>query len=359
MRPDLLRYNQRHMSVAAKDDVAVGAADLGSDLNREFQALISGCGIYRLDRAQIVLTGSDRVRWLNGMVTNNVRDLAVGRGVYAFLLNPQGKIQADLYAFHRGESLVVETETAQAETVLQIFDRYIIMDDVEVGNLTGKVAVIGLAGAKAVEVLQAKIPAQAKLGRGTLEFFDAKWEGVPLTVVRGDNPAISNYEIWISPEHTGALWDALMKAGAEEIHTDALETLRIASGIPKFGVDIRPRDLPQETGQDRALNFTKGCYVGQEIVERIRSRGAVHRMLTGFEVEGARPAPGFRIQEDGKDVAEITSVATVPFGGGECTLGLGYGRREVMTPGKEFVSGETKLRVAGLPFSGIFSGSGD
>jgi len=120
------------------------------------------------------LTGSDRVRWLNGMVTNNVRDLAVGQGVYAFLLNPQGKIQADLCAFNRGESLVVETENAQVETVLQIFDRYIIMDDVEVENLTGKVAVIGVAGPKSGAALAATIPALSlqkteRQGRGTLK----------------------------------------------------------------------------------------------------------------------------------------------------------------------------------------------
>ena len=328
------------------------------DLRREIQSLVSGCGVYRLDRARIALTGSDRVRWLNGMVTNNVRDLAVGHGVYAFLLNPQGKIQADLYAFNRGESLIVETEGGQVEAVLQIFDRYIIMDDVAVENLSGKIAVIGLAGAKSEAVL-AKIPAHAKLGRGTLEFFDAKWEGVPLTVVRGDNPAVPDYEIWAAPEHAEAIWNGLIKAGGEEIHADALERLRIACGIPKFGVDIRQRDLPQETGQERALNFTKGCYVGQEIVERIRSRGAVHRMLAGFEIEGVTPAPGFRIQEDGKDVAEITSVAAVPAESGERILALGYGRKEVMTTGKEFVSGDTKLRVAGLPFSGIFKGSED
>ena len=361
MRPDSLRYNQICMSVAAKDEIAAGLADLRGDFRREFRALVSGCGIYRLDRAQIALTGSDCVRWLNGMVTNNVRDLAVGHGVYAFLLNPQGKIQADLYSFNRGESLIVETESGQAETVLQIFDRYIIMDDVEVENLTGKVAVIGLAGAKTGAVLDATLSLreEQRQGWGTLDFLDAKWGDVVGTVARGDNPAIPNYEIWIAPEHAEALWDALVKTGAEGIHADALEALRIASGIPKLGQDIRPRDLPQETGQERALNFTKGCYVGQEIVERIRSRGAVHRMLTGFEIQGARPAPGFRIQDDGKDVAEITSVATVPAEGGERTLALGYGRREVMTIGKEFVSGDVKLRVAGLPFSGIFSGSVD
>jgi aminomethyltransferase len=176
-------------------------------------------------------------------------------------------------------------------------------------------------------------------------------------VVRGDNPAVSSFEIWISREKADGIWNSLVRAGAEEVHTDPLEALRIASGVPKFGVDIRQKDLPQETGQERALNFSKGCYIGQEIVERIRSRGAVHRMFTGFEVEGARLAPGFRIQEDGKDVAELTSVARVPTESGERILALGYGRREVMVPGKEFVLGDTKVRVAALPFVGVFLGA--
>jgi len=364
MRPDSLRYNQRCMSVAAKDEMAVGTADLPADFRREFQALISGCGIYRLDRAHIALTGSDRVRWLNGMVTNNIRDLAVGQGVYAFVLNPQGKIQADLYAFNSGESLLVETDAAQVETVLQIFDRYIIMDDVEVENLTGKFAVIGVTGPISEEVLQANNPALSIQktggeGRSTLEFVEAEWNGVEATLIRGDDPVVPNYEIWVSPENADSAWNALLRVGAEEVHhAEALEALRIAAGVPKFGVDIRQKDLPQETGQERALNFSKGCYIGQEIVERIRSRGAVHRMLTGFEIEGARPEAGSRIQDDGKDVAEITSVAKVPVENGERTLALGYGRRELMVPGREFLAGETKVRVAALPFAGIFPAAG-
>ncbi len=348
------------MSVASKDESAIGAADLGGDFRREFQALVSGCGVYRLDRAQIALTGEDRVRWLNGMVTNNIRDLAVRHGVYAFLLNPQGKIQAELYAFNRGESLVVETEASQVETVLQIFDRYIIMDDVVLENLAGKVVMIGLTGAEALHALEIKFPALSLQGtqgqgRGTLEFVTATAGGIEITVVRGDNPAVPSYEIWVAPEKAEQVWSALIAAGAEEVHDDALEALRIASGIPKFGVDIRQKDLPQETGQERALSFTKGCYVGQEIVERIRSRGAVHRMLTGFEIEGTRPGPGYRIQDEGKDVAEITSVARVPSVSGERLVALGYGRREVMTPGREFVVGGTTLRVAAVPFAGIFT----
>jgi folate-binding protein YgfZ len=335
------------MRVVAQDEQVVsGTAQVGD----EFRALISGCGVYRLERALVSLTGEDRVRWLNGMVTNNVRDLAVGQGIYTFLLNPQGKIQADLYAFNRSESLLVEAERGQVETILQIFDRYIIMDDVEVENLTGKFQVIGVAGPKAEGVLAA---AGLQVGGlQALQIVDADWNGAKLTVIRGDNPCVTNYELLVRDEDAKPLSKALLQAGAQEVHEQALESFRIACGIPKFGVDIRQRDLPQETGQDRALNFSKGCYIGQEIVERIRSRGAVHRVFTGFEVEGMNPAPGFRIQDDGKDIAELTSVVTLPAS--NRTLALGYGRREFMMPGKEFAAGDSRLRVAALPFSGVF-----
>jgi folate-binding protein YgfZ len=325
-------------------------ASMPAQIGDEFRALVSGCGVYRLDRGLISLTGADRVRWLNGMVTNNVRDLAVGHGVYAFLLNPQGKIQGDLYAFNRGESLLVSAERRQVEAILQIFDRYIIMDDVEVENVTGKFQVIGVAGAKSEGLLGAAGLQVSKLK--PLHITDVEWNGAKVMLLRGDNPCAANYELLIPEENAERLWSALLQAGAQEAHDQALETLRVACGIPKFGEDIRQRDLPQETGQERALNFSKGCYIGQEIVERIRSRGAVHRVFTGFEIEATTPSPGFRIQEEGKDIAELTSIAKLA--GGERILALGYGRREFMVPGKEFIAGETKLRVAALPFSGIF-----
>ena len=340
-----LGYNQSSMRVVAQEQMAGNSAKVG----QEFGALVSGCGAYKTDCVHIALAGSDRVRWLNGMVTNNVRDLAVGHGVYAFMLNPQGKIQADLYAFNLGESLVVETQRAQLETVLQIFDRYIIMDEVEVDNLNGKVQIIKVTGPKSEEVLATAGLHGHELR--PLQFAEVEWNGVQLTLVRGDHPCVPSYELWASGKHAEQVWKALLEAGAQEVHEDALEIFRIACGVPKFGVDIRQRDLPQETGQDRALNFSKGCYIGQEIVERIRSRGAVHRVLAGFEIEGLAPSPGLRIQGEGKDIAELTSVAALPAS--DRTLALGYGRREFMMPGKEFVVGETKLRVALLPFSSI------
>jgi folate-binding protein YgfZ len=147
-----------------------------------------------------------------------------------------------------------------------------------------------------------------------------------------------------------AVHASLVKAGGMPVGTSAVELWRIASGIPRYGTDIRERDLPQETEQERALNFAKGCYVGQEIVERIRSRGQVRRKFSGFEIRGGLPEAGSKIQADGKEVGEITSAACLPWLGGDRTVALGYIRREVATPGKLLVAGGSEAQVAALPF---------
>ena len=322
------------------------------DVRTEFDALLSGSGVYDLgSRAKIALTGGDRVRWLNGMVTNNIRDLGVGHGVYAFLLNPQGHILADLYAYNRGDSILVDTDQSQLERVLATFERYIIMDDVEVANLSGQLTAVGVAGPEAREVLRKaglEIPEWQPL-----QFAELEWQGVPITVVHGDNPATESFELWVAPLNAASLRESLAKAGAKPVGTSALELLRIASGIPRYGQDIRERDLPQETEQQRALHFTKGCYIGQEIVERIRSRGNVHRKFSGFSIEGTLPAPGVKVQVEGKDVGEVTSVASLPVAGGERQVALGYIRREVALPGKQLQVGDASATVANLPFEEI------
>ena len=329
------------------------ASPVTDSLRSEFDALRLVCGFYDLSsRVKIALTGGDRVRWLNGMVTNNVRDLGVGRGVYAFLLNPQGHILGDLYAYNRGDFLMIDTDRSQSEKLLATFDHYIIMDDVEVANVSNKLTAIGILGPKALEVLHA-----AGFEISTIEplqFVDVTWHDIAVTVVRGDNASIESYELWLSPDQVPSLQAALTKAGAMPAGAGALESLRIASGIPRYGQDIRERDLPQETEQQRALHFSKGCYIGQEIVERIRSRGNVHRKFIGFEVEGALPTVGTKIQADGRGIGEITSVASLPLGSGERSVALGYIRRELAAPGKQFQTGSTRLSVAALPFSDIF-----
>ena len=321
-----------------------------SDSQAEFEALHAGCGVYDLGyRAKLTLTGEDRVRWLNGMVTNNIRDLAVGQGVYAFLLNPQGRILGDLYAYNRGESIVVDTDRSQVEKILATFDHYIIMDDVEVKDQSEEMTAIGISGPKALAVLRA-----AGIGipeAGPLQIFDVTCDCdcdcTKCTAVRRECIGPESYELWLKPPDIKTTWDALVAHGAIPVGSEALELLRIQSGIPQYGVDIRERDLPQETEQARALNFNKGCYVGQEIVERIRSRGAVHRKFTGFVSQtGEALVPGSKIVLGEKEVGEITSAGSVRGH----ALGLGYIRREAAVPGKEVLIGSVRARVSDVPF---------
>ena len=323
------------------------ASDFG-DVRAEFQALLSDCGLYDLSgRAKIKVTGSDRVRWLNGMATNNVRDLAPGHGVYAFLLNAQGRIQADLYVFQRGESLLVDTERGQRDKVLQLFDHYIIADDVEIADVSDKLAALGLTGPESRHVLERACIAAPDLKH--LRFADVAWKDKTVTLLHAGEEVRESWQLWIAPERAGQLWDALVKAGARPTGTTALNLFRISHGIPKFGVDISERDLPQETGQKRALNFTKGCYLGQEIVERIRSRGSVHRKFTAFAVEGTLPEPGAKIMADEKGVGEITSSTILPLPGGDRPVALGYLRREAAE--KDLRAGSAKLKPAPLPIA--------
>ena len=158
---------------------------------------------------------------------------------------------------------------------------------------------------------------------------------VQCAVARGEDGQYESYEIWLAPKDILATWQALLSAGATPVGCEALEMQRIAAGIPLYGVDIRERDLPQETEQMRALNFNKGCYVGQEIVERIRSRGNVHRKFTGFVLEGSADITAdAKIVLGEKEVGEVTSVALLRFPSGERKVALGYIRREAGTPGR-------------------------
>jgi folate-binding protein YgfZ len=325
------------------------AAAVYSGARQEFDALLHGCGISELSwRAKLAVTGRDRVRWLNGMVTNNIRDLAQGRGVYAFLLNPQGHILGDLYAYHRGESLLLDTDRSQLEKLSSSLKRYIIMDKVELSTPTD-LSSISVIGPKSLEILSrigASLPELEPLQLVEIELL-----GIPVTVVRQDTPGVESYELWLNPGEVPRLWKALLETGATAAGTEAFEMLRVAAGIPVYGQDIRERDLPQETAQERALNFSKGCYIGQEIVERIRSRGAVHRNFSGLRIDGAVPVPGTKIQSDNKEVGEITSSTSLPLSDGAAVIALGYVRREAGGEGKQVQVAGSRATLATLPFA--------
>jgi folate-binding protein YgfZ len=323
------------------------------DTRGEFHALVNGAGVYDLGwRGHFRISGRDRGRWLNGMVTNNARDLAVGRGNYNFLLNVQGRIQGDLYICNCGEYFVAGTEMSQLETVLGLLRKYIIMDKVELTDLRDEITALAVQGPEAHEVLK-RVGFTTPLPK-PLELQETEWHGLRLSIFRMAGEQFETYELWIVPSEVAALWDALLAAGAQEVGTDAVEMFRVAAGIARYGPDIRDKDLPQETAQSQALNFTKGCYIGQEIVERIRSRGNVHRTLAGM-VLSALPTVGAKIQADGKDVGEITSALEVPAGEETAVLALGYLRTEAATPGAAVQIQDFKGTVSELPFPIIFA----
>ncbi|HVP54583.1 MAG TPA: glycine cleavage T C-terminal barrel domain-containing protein [Candidatus Eisenbacteria bacterium] len=320
------------------------------DRAAEFRALLDGCGLYDLCwQAKLVLSGEDRVRWLNGMVTNNVRDLGVGHGVYSFLLTAQGRIVADLVAYNRGDYLLVTSDRAQTQAITEMFDRYIIMDDVEVANISDKLSAVGIAGPHAQSLLQNAGIEVSQLAPG--QVADSVWRLIGISVARSTHPSMDGYELWFAAEHTPTVWDALAGAGATPVGSEALEWYRIARGVPRYGIDLSQRDLPQETEQKHALNFTKGCYIGQEIVERIRARAILHRTFTGFLLQGEPPQTATKIKDGDKNIGEITSAARIPFPSGERTVALGYLRREFAAPGTAVQVGEQQAWVQPIPFS--------
>jgi folate-binding protein YgfZ len=314
---------------------------------REIAALLAGVAVQDLGwLRRVAVRGEDRLRWLNGMVTNTVSGLGENAGAWNFVLNAQGRIQGDLHVWRGGDSsldgdssleLVIAAD--QYEKLLAHLDHFIIMDDVELvprsldaeGRLTGETA-LGLSGPLAADLL-------ARLGLPALPepltSARAVWNGLKVRVVRGYGVLAQHYELWVRAAEIPALWKALVEpgetggAGATAVGAASLEAFRIAEGIPAYGIDIAERDLAQETSQMRALSFVKGCYLGHEIVERIHSRGSVHRHLRPLELFGPLPAAGTELMlESGAAAGRITSAAELPLATGARIFALGMIPRE-------------------------------
>ena len=275
------------------------------------------------------VTGPDATRWLNGMVTNSIAQLAHGQGCYNFALNAQGQIQGDLTAFLLEDSILLETSRDQIVAFLDHLNRFIIMDDVELTDITAERSGLLLAGPRAAALLE-----QIGLPAPPTSIFTqtATWRGSPVDLLHAYSPLVPRFELWSSPETIQQLTAVLLAAGTVPVSPEALDQLRILEGTPRFGTDIRDKDLPHETSQSRALHFTKGCYLGQEIVERIRSRGAVHRAFSGFALTGALPTPGTALEAEAKLVSELTSVAAISLPGQPTPIQLALGiiRREAL-----------------------------
>ncbi len=304
----------------------------------EIAALVSGAAVHDLGwLKRVAVRGEDRFRWLSGMVTNTVNDLAPNGVAWNLVLNAQGRIQGDLHVVREGDSLELEIAADQYEKLVSHLEHFIIMDDVELATLEGETA-LGLTGPLASEVL-------GRLGLPALDepmtCAKVEWNGIDLRMVRGYGVQVPHYELWV-PSAARVLakqWNSIRTAGAIPVGAASVDAFRIAQGIPAYGIDMAERDLPQETSQLRALHFTKGCYLGQEIVERIRSRGSVHRHLRQLELTGPLPSAGTELTLDGSPVGAITSSAQLHLRGGIRTFALGM------------VSGAAELRNLPLAYT--------
>jgi len=319
----------------------------------ETEALFFGVAVHDLGwLRQICVKGSDRERWLNGMVTNAILTLKENEGAYNFLLNAQGRILGDLdvWKLQTGPERIDLTLTIaanQLEATVAHLEHFIIMDDVELHNVCG-VSPLGLTGPKAPELLASlgmPVPAAMTVAEGS---FDK----LQVTVHQTHSTTVPHFELWFAEEELGEAWAKLQAAGAVPVGLQALNALRILEGIPTYGTDILTTDLPQETNQLHALNFTKGCYLGQEIVERIHSRGAVHRHIRQFELTGEIPKLPSALFQDGKSVGELTSADRVPIKGIQHIFALGHLRDEALLGAKPMEYDEgTAVVVNTLPFA--------
>lgn len=336
----------------------------------ETAALTKGAAVHDLGwMRRVAVRGQDRFRWLSGMVSNTVNDLFPNTGAWNFVLTAQGRIQGELTVWRTGEEsspvrrspeivrpvaadssrgtpfagesgLELEIAVDQYEKLLTHLNRYIIMDDVElvpVGEdqgVEGDVqTAVGLTGPLADEVLErVGLPVIAQPMSGK----NVEWNGWDLRILRNYGLLAPHYEFFLPAAGIGKLWPCLRAAGADPIGCAAVEAFRVAEGIPLYGIDILDRDLPQETSQMRALHFNKGCYLGQEIVERIRSRGNVHRHLRPMELAGAMPPAGAELTLEGAVVGQITSTAELRLASGVRVFALGMLRAEAEARSQEF-----------------------
>jgi folate-binding protein YgfZ len=274
-----------------------------------YEALRHGAAWLDLSaRGRIVVRGRDRARLLHAITSNEVKKMTPGTGCYAFLLNPQGRIQADLCLFCFEDHFLIDTEPEVREKVHLHIKRYIIADQVELEDVTAGTAAIGVEGPGAAAMLAelgAQVPGDA--------YAHAAWRDATVAAVTATGQ--SGARIFCPAGGAGEVVNRLEAAGAVAASAEDARVVRVENGRPRYGEDIRETSLPQETQQMHAVSFNKGCYLGQEIVERIRAQGRVNKKLMRVVLEGVEaPAGGTKMSVDGAE-AEVTSAVVSPESG--------------------------------------------
>ena len=323
------------------------------DFTAEYSGLREAVGLLDTNfRAFFSFTGPDRLRYVNAILTSNVRDLTPGRGTVGLLLNAQGHILAEVETFARDESLLASTHAMIRERTFATLEKFIIMDDVTLEDLTPSTGTLGLAGPRASALLAdlgvknfAEMPllSHQRLTLGQIRC------GVVRRELAGD-PAAT---IVAGREHLQALWRELAERvrlhGGAPGGMEALNSIRLECGTPWFGSDYDDRQIPHEAGLEHShISYEKGCYTGQEIVERVRSRGHVNRRLTELRFfADVAPASGTKLTLDGNETGIVTSTAFSPRIGQP--IGLGYLRREHSAIGTRMDAAGTPVEVIAPP----------
>jgi aminomethyltransferase len=293
-----------------------------------YEALREGAALLNLEgRGILFATGEDRARLLHAMTTNHVQQMQAGELCYAFFLNAQGRIQADAQIVALEEAILIDTEPERREFLLAYLDRYIIADDVTLDDQSDQWAVVAVEGPGSGDVMRA-IGIDALPGAGHWRRWES-WMVAAATVT-----GAPGYRLYVPAVEKQAVRERLAKAGAVEASAEEAHVVRLERARPRYGEDLSDSHIPHETRLMHALHFNKGCYLGQEIVERVRSRGHVNRLLVQLFVDGEHVPPrSARIRAGGVDVGEITSSAySKGLGKG---VALGYVRAEYGAGGRE------------------------
>ena len=281
-------------------------------------------------RGKIRVTGPDRLSYLDGVLTNDVKTLGPGRGMYAATLDHKGRVHGDAVVYDLGEEYLLSTEPG-ADRILAHLNKLLVSDDVTLGDVTSQYVVLGVFGPHAhgqvSGILGPSLPAQ------DYEHREASSGGVAVRVARSPQFGGEGFELWI-PDGPSArsLFRTLVDSGASPFGSLAAEALRIEAGRPRYPVDVNEETIVLEARLDRAISMTKGCYVGQEVVSRATYIGHVNRLLVGLRIDTDTPPPsGAEVLRDDKPIGKVTSAAkSATFGR---VVALGYVRREWSEPG--------------------------
>ena len=291
-------------------------------------------------RGKIRVYGEDRARLLHAMSTNDVKTLKPGEGCYSLFLSAQGRVLADSHILALEDYILIDTEPETREKMMKHLDAFIIADDVTLEDATDATATLALCGPQAAAMLSgagAPVP--------EAEYGLAPWNGG--LIVKASLTGGPGFLVIVPVETKSGVIAKFEAQGGQETTAEAFNIVRLENGKPRYGDDITERYLTQETNQLHAVSFNKGCYLGQEIVERVRSRAQIHRRLLPLRIDSSvPPVAGFKLEAEGKPAAEITSAAYSPALG--ATVALAYVRIE-FKPGDVLLAGDAAATVLPAP----------